>query len=95
MPSAWMTLPAPRKSRVLNAAWVARWKTPALRTPPTPEGQHHVPELADRGVGEHALDVVLGHGDGRGEERRERAQGRDDAHGVGAGLEDRRRAGPP
>jgi len=26
-PTAWITDPAPRNSRALKAAWVARWKT--------------------------------------------------------------------
>src|SRR5205807_10488811 len=35
--TAWMTLPAPRKSNALKNAWVTRWKTPAEKAPqPTP-----------------------------------------------------------
>ena len=29
LPMAWITLPAPRKSRALKKAWVIRWKMPA------------------------------------------------------------------
>ena len=28
--TAWMMLPAPRKSRALNMAWVKRWNMPAM-----------------------------------------------------------------
>ena len=42
------------------------------------ERQEHVAELADRRVRQHALDVVLHQRDGGGEDRGERADGRDD-----------------
>ena len=42
-----------------------------------PAAQEHVAELADRRVGQHALDVVLHEADGGGEERGERADDRD------------------
>ena len=45
------------------------------------DGQEHVAELADRRVGEHLLDVVLGDGDRRREQRGEHA---DEAISVGA-----------
>ena len=87
VPSAWITLPAPRKSSVLNAAWVVRWKRPG-RVSADAQREHHVPELADRGVREHPLDVILRDGDAGGEDRGERAEGGHHAQGVGAGLED-------
>ena len=31
--TAWMTEPAPRKSRALKKAWVKRWKSPAVYPP--------------------------------------------------------------
>ena len=51
-------------------------------------GQQHVAELRDGRVGEHALDVVLHHADGRGEERRQRADDRD--HSQARSARDRR-----
>ena len=40
--------------------------------------RHHVAELRDGGVGEHALDVVLHAREHRRQQRRERADPRDD-----------------
>ena len=44
----------------------------------------HVAELRDGGIGQHALDIVLGHGDGRGKEGREAADQADDHQRHGA-----------
>ncbi len=44
---------------------------------PTPQAQKHVAQLADGGIGENFLDVVLDQADGRGEKRRGAA---DDGH---------------
>ena len=44
--------------------------------------RHHVAELRDGGVGEHALDVVLHAREHRGQQRRERADPRDDQQHV-------------
>ncbi len=44
-------------------------------------GQHHVAQLADRRIRQHLLDVVLGHRDGRGQDRRGRSHHRHDVHG--------------
>ena len=54
----WLTEPAPRKSSALKNAWVKRWNTAAAHAPDA-ERHHHVAELADGGVREHLLDVVL------------------------------------
>ena len=54
----WLTEPAPRNSSALKKAWVKRWKT-AADPRADAERHHHVAELADGGVGEHLLDVVL------------------------------------
>ncbi len=57
------------------------------------QGPEHVAELADRGVGEHALDVVLGQGGEAGTEHRDgRHDGHDHQCGPG-GREDREEAG--
>ncbi len=45
------------------------------------DGRHHEAQLADGGVGQHALDVPLRHSDGGGKERRERTGKRDVGHG--------------
>ena len=47
-------------------------------------GEEHVAELRDGGVGEDALDVVLHHADGGGEDRGGRADDGDDGERVGA-----------
>ena len=65
----WMTEPEPRNSSALKNAWVTMWKM-AADVGARADGQEHVAELADRGVREHLLDVVLGDGDGGGEQRR-------------------------
>ncbi len=57
-----------------------------------PAAQEHVAELADRRVGEHALDVVLHEADGGGEDRGERADDRDRGECRGRVRVDRRRA---
>ncbi|CAM5721629.1 hypothetical protein SGLAM104S_08166 [Streptomyces glaucescens] len=61
VPAAWMTTPAARKRTALNAPCEMRWKTAATAVGDG-EGAGHVAELADRRVGEDALDVVLGEG---------------------------------
>ena len=48
----------------------------------------HEPELRDGAVGEHLLDVVLEEADRGGEDRRERADGRDHRHGHGTEREE-------
>jgi len=46
------------------------------------QSQHHVAELADSRVCQHPLDVVLGDGDGGGEQGREPADDRDPLHRI-------------
>ena len=70
VPTAWMTEPAARNSSALNAAWVSRWNVGGDRRADRERGQH-VGELADRRVGEHPLDVVLGERGQRGAEHRD------------------------
>ena len=72
-----MTEPAPRNSSALKKAWVIMWKIAATYAPDA-DGEEHVAELADRGVREHLLDVVLGDGDGGGEQGGERADDGDE-----------------
>ncbi len=47
------------------------------------ETEHHVAELGNRRIGEHALDVMLGDGDGGRHESRECADERDNVQCVG------------
>ena len=54
--------------------------------------QEHVAKLADGGVGEHALDIVLHQPDGGGEDRGERAHRGDDGQHLRRELEQRGRA---
>ncbi len=56
------------------------------------DAQEHVAELADRGVGQHLLDVVLNEGDARREQRRRRADEGHREHDRGAQHEDARHA---
>jgi len=58
-----------------SGASVARCRCP---------GQEHVAELADRRVGEHALEVVLGQGDQPGEQGGDAADNGDDELRSGA-----------
>ena len=72
---------------------------------PDPNPEDHIAQLADRRVGEHLLDIVLGQTDRRGQHRRQRANRSDDlerrrgqreqevhpAHHVDAGGYHRRR----
>ena len=52
---------------------------------PEPHGQHHVADLADRGVRQHLLDVVVGAADDRADQQRDRP---DDRHHELAGRGD-------
>jgi len=67
----------------LKNAWVNRWKT-ATQYAPNAERQHHVAELADCRVREHAFDVVLDQSDRGGQDRREGAGDGDVASVFGA-----------
>ena len=60
--TAWATEPDPRNRPALKKAWVKRWNK-RRRPGADAERHHHVAELADRGVGEHLLDVVLHEGE--------------------------------
>ena len=60
--SQWLTLPEPRKSNALKNACVKQVED-RRDVAADAERQHHVAELADRRIGEHALDV--GHDDAR------------------------------
>ena len=74
-PMACITLPAPRNNRALKNACVNKWNMPA--TMPTQragaQAQEHVAELADRRIGQHALQIGLRDGDHAGQERGEAA----------------------
>ena len=72
VPVAWLTEPEPRKSSALKNACVKRWKI-AATIPADAEGHHHVPELADRRVGQHALDVRHDDPQQRRDDRRDAA----------------------
>jgi len=56
------------------------------------DGEEHEAQLADGGVGEDALDVVLGACQDRGQERGERAHPGHQHEDVGYQLEERERA---
>ena len=83
-----MTEPAPRKSSALKNACVTRWNI-ARAGCTHAGGEEHEPELADRRVGEHAFDVVLGHREDRGVERRRHTDDGDDGAGDRRELEQR------
>ena len=53
------------------------------------EAEEHVAELAQRGIGQHALEVVLRQGDQGGEQGREAADAGDDELGVRRVLKER------
>ena len=98
VPVAWLTLPEPRKSSALKKAWVNRWKMPTAvaalaissrrdalmrqRQARRAQTQHHVAELADGGVGQHALDIVHDQAHGGGEDGGKAADDGDDREGL-------------
>ena len=77
VPTAWMTAPAPRNSSALKTPCVSRWRKPGGGEARA-DGRHHVAELRDRRVREHALDVGLHAGEDRRHQRRDRADPGDD-----------------
>ena len=79
--TAWITAPAPRNSSALNTPCVSRWKKPAAGEAGA-DRRHHVAELRDGGIREHALDVVLHAREHRRQQRGERADPRDDQQHV-------------
>ncbi len=74
-PMACITLPAPRNSSALKKACVNRWNMPAVMPAERAgaQAEEHVAELADRRIGQHALQVVLRQRDQAGQQRREAA----------------------
>ena len=67
--TAWMMLPAPRKSSALKTRVGDQMEHPG-GVPEHAEAEHHVAELAHRRVREHALDVVLHDAHRGGDQRR-------------------------
>ena len=76
-PSAWITEPAAEEEQRLEER-VREQVEDGHRIRAHAQRQEHVAELADRGVGQHALDVVLHQGDGGRQNRGERADDRHD-----------------
>ena len=60
---------------------------------PYAAGHHHVAQLADRGVRQDPLDVILRQADGSREDGGERSHARDDGHGLGGQDVERVRPG--
>ena len=73
---------APEEQQRLERA-MGQQMVHARRIHAEPAGHHHVPELADRGVGHYPLDVVLRDRDRRREDRRESACYRHHIHRGG------------
>ena len=67
--SAWMTMPAARKSSALKNACVIRWNIPFAYAP-IADADEHVADLRHRRVRDHALDVGLHERDQPGHEQR-------------------------
>ena len=77
---ACMTEPAHRNRPALKKAWVNRWKTPRAKFAGA-DAREHEAQLADRRVGQHLLEVVLGEPDDGREQRGDRADQGHDGHG--------------
>ena len=83
---AWMTQPEPRKSKALKKAWVKRWNMPSAVGLRHAQADKHIAKLADGGIGQHALDVVLHQGNGGGKQRGEATDVGHDLQGLRASM---------
>ncbi len=84
-----MTEPEPRNSRALKKAWVKEMQhADAVST--NAHGDEHVAELRAGRIGDDPLDVILRQGDCSSEERRDRANNRNDRLRIWRILKQRR-----
>ena len=79
----WITLPAPRNSKPLEEG-VGHQVEHRRDVGPDARRREHEPELADRGVGQHLLDVGGADAHRRRKERRQRTDRGDDRGGLGS-----------
>ena len=80
VPHSWSMIPAVMKSDALKVAWLTMWNTAATddERRVEPDQERDQPEMADRRVGEQALQVVLEHRDVGPERERDQSDGGDD-----------------